>query len=624
MRIRRVVIQNFRGVSSAVIDFAGHTLLVGDNNSGKSTVCEALDLALGTERLFRRPIVDEHDFHNGLYLRDGKPVIIRIEVILLGLPEDTLRKLFSKTRPWSESKGGFVDVEGVQPSDLDGADVERALPIVFMAWYDRKLDDFDARTYFSHPPTAKPEDEAERPGDGLETFGREWKQKCGFIYLRTLRTGRRALSLERGSLLDTILRLGDKGRESMWEDTVRRLREFTPPIGSIAQLKLIREQVRARMQRFIGLADNEDATAFFASDLTRENLREVVQFFVRSKGSDYAVPFHRLGTGSINTLVFALLTHIADLRGNDAVIFAMEEPEIALPPHTQRRVTRYLRAKMGQAIVTSHSPHVINEFDMNEILAIGRADNHTLAGTRLPKAGITYRSIRRNKMQLAEVILSRGVIAGEGPTEVATVMATSEALETLAPSGTYESLDLIGVTLFDAGGQGDVPKWSPVFASLRKRAFAFQDKPKTAWTDDQKAKLALFEVNCETAYAGIEALLCAEVSIEAQKSFLADVITWPDYPHQHGALAANASDAEVRDRTMRVLVARKGDAFARRLIEHCTTLGALPKSIVSFLQQVHEAMKLPSLEDDTEETGAAPQTKPDGDVGVATAGGGAG
>ena len=36
---------------------------------------------------------------------------------------------------------------------------------------------------------------------------------------------------QRGSLLDTILRLGDKGRESMWEDTVKRLRAFDPPAG---------------------------------------------------------------------------------------------------------------------------------------------------------------------------------------------------------------------------------------------------------------------------------------------------------------------------------------------------------------------------------------------------------
>jgi putative ATP-dependent endonuclease of the OLD family len=40
-------------------------------------------------------------------------------------------------------------------------------------------------------------------------------------------------------------------------------------------------------------------------------------------------------------LVFALLTLIADRKGNESVIFAMEEPEIALPPHTQRRVARF-------------------------------------------------------------------------------------------------------------------------------------------------------------------------------------------------------------------------------------------------------------------------------------------
>lgn len=621
MRIRRVAIENFRGVSSGVVDLPGHTLLVGDNNAGKSTMCEALELALGTERLFRRPIVDEHDFHNGEYLHDGKPVVIRIEVILLGLPEETQRKLFSKTRPWSESKGGFVDVQGVKPSDLDGDDIERALPVVFMGWYDRKLDDFDARTYFAHPPTGKLEEEAERPGDGLEAFGREWKQKCGFIYLRTLRTGRRALSLERGSLLDTILRLGYTGRESMWEDTLGRLREFTPPIGSISQLKTIRDQVRKRMQRFIGLADHEDATAFFASDLTRENLREVVQFFVRSKGSDYSVPFHRLGTGSINTLVFALLTHIADLRGNESVIFAMEEPEIALPPHTQRRVTRYLRAKMGQAIVTSHSSHVINEFEVGEILAIGRSAKHVLEGTPLPKEGIRYKAIRHHKLQLADVVLSRAVIAGEGPTEVAAVMATSEALEKYAPKGSYEPLDLTGVTLFDVGGQGDVPKWGPVFSSLRKRAFAFHDRPKTAWTDDQKTKLALFEVNCETAYNGIEALLAAEVSIGAQKSFLAEVSTWPDYPQHRGTHTAASTDAEVRDKTMAVLIDRKGDAFARRLIEHCPALDALPKTIVDFLKQVHETMKLPSLEDEAEIVTVSPTAKPQGDAGAAPEGG---
>ena len=46
------------------------------------------------------------------------------------------------------------------------------------------------------------------------------------------------------------------------------------------------------------------------------------------------MPYWRLGSGVVNSMMFALLTFIAELRSN--VIFAMEEPEIAIPPHTQR------------------------------------------------------------------------------------------------------------------------------------------------------------------------------------------------------------------------------------------------------------------------------------------------
>lgn len=77
-------IAHFRGVAEGSVDFTRHTLLVGGNNIGKSTVCEALDLVLGPERLFRRPVVDEHDFHCGRYLdKDGNPIEIRIEAIRL-------------------------------------------------------------------------------------------------------------------------------------------------------------------------------------------------------------------------------------------------------------------------------------------------------------------------------------------------------------------------------------------------------------------------------------------------------------------------------------------------------------------------------------------------------------
>ena len=57
-------------------------------------------------------------------------------------------------------------------------------------------------------------------GSGRTQFNRAHKRLCGFIFLRALRTGSRALSLQRGSLLDTILRLGGEGTAEMWRDAL--------------------------------------------------------------------------------------------------------------------------------------------------------------------------------------------------------------------------------------------------------------------------------------------------------------------------------------------------------------------------------------------------------------------
>jgi putative ATP-dependent endonuclease of OLD family len=345
MKVRRLEIHKFRGVAHGVIDFSGHTLLVGGNNVGKSTVCEALDLVLGPERLYRRPVIDEHDFYCSRYLdAEGAPVNVRVKAILVNLSEEAQRRFHRHLRRWNDETATFVDDDEGGLNTADGEATGWALPLVFIGRYDKNEDDFVGNTFFDHPPGELDEDEDAdiALGEGRTIFTRAHKRLCGFVFLRTLRTGSRALSLQRGSLLDTVLRLRGSGAAEMWRDTLARLQALTPPIGDIEQLKQIRDEVRARMGRFVNLATGDEATAFFASDLTREHLREVVRFFIAAQPGSHLVPFGRLGTGSINLLVLALLTFIAELKDKQSVIFAMEEPEIALPPHTQRRVTRFV------------------------------------------------------------------------------------------------------------------------------------------------------------------------------------------------------------------------------------------------------------------------------------------
>ena len=71
MRAARILIKNFRGIDHAELLLPRHGVLIGDNNTGKTTVLEALDLALGPDRLNRIPPIDEHDFFRGRYLPEA-------------------------------------------------------------------------------------------------------------------------------------------------------------------------------------------------------------------------------------------------------------------------------------------------------------------------------------------------------------------------------------------------------------------------------------------------------------------------------------------------------------------------------------------------------------------------
>lgn len=581
MRVSRLSIENFRGIADAVLHFSGHTLLIGGNNVGKSTICEALDLVLGPDRLNRTPPVEEFDFRNANYLADDGETIVplRIEAVLVDLTDDIKTLCAANLEFWHTTEKRLL-TEG-EIAAADDPNVELCLRLVTVGRYDIDEDQFVARTIYGRTN--------EEPDEEPKAIPTRVKRAIGFLYLRTIRTGSRALSLERGTLLDNILRMKE-ARKGMWESIRKRLAMLDPPIDADAtELGPVLDEIEARLAEYIAPSGEGRSTRLFVSQLTREHLRKTIAFFLTMGQGEAAVPFQQSGTGTLNTLVLALLTFIADLK-KDNVIFAMEEPEIALPPHTQRRIANYLLEETSQCFVTSHSPYVIERFEPEGIVKLDRNDRGELSGVviKLP-AGMKAKNYRQNfRRAIAEAMLGRGVIVGEGITEQDALLVVAHKLE--EQNIDLFPLDVAGISVINADGDGNLEKLGAFFKEIGVPAFAFFDRKKR--TDQEIIALqGTYEIAKEITQKGAEMLMAEETPLDRQWQFL-ELLRNEDSDGRFGIPVVRPGDDAVRALAIKVLKGLKGEGGAARLLELCA-VGELPPTIRGFLGEIYQRYPKP-------------------------------
>ncbi|MDA8383194.1 MAG: AAA family ATPase [Betaproteobacteria bacterium] len=581
MRVSRLSIENFRSIAKAELQFTGHTLLIGGNNVGKSTICEALDLVLGPDRLNRTPPVEEFDFRNANYLAaDGETAApLRIEAVLIELT-DTIKSLCAANLEFWHKTEKRLLAEG-EIAVADNPNVELCLRLVTIARYDIDEDQFVARTVYGRTN--------EEPDEEPKAIPLRVKRAIGFLYLRTIRTGSRALSLERGTLLDNILRMKE-ARKGMWENIRTRLAALDPPIDADAtELGPILDEIEARLAEYIAPGGEGRSTRLFVSQLTREHMRKTIAFFLTMGHGDAAVPFQQAGTGTLNTLVLALLTFIADLK-KDNVIFAMEEPEIALPPHTQRRVANYLLEETSQCFVTSHSPYVIERFEPDGIVKLNRNEQGKLSGIpiKLP-AGMKAKNYRQNfRRAIAEAMLGRGVIVGEGITEQDALLVVAQKME--EHDANLFPLDVAGISVINADGDGNLEKLGAFFKEIDIPAFAFFDRKKR--TDADIAALqGSYTIAKEISQKGAEMLMAEETPLDRQWQYL-ELLRNEDSEGRFGIPAARPADDTLRALVVSTLKGLKGEGGAARLLDLCA-VGELPPTITGFLAEIYQRYPKP-------------------------------
>ena len=512
MKIARLRIQNFRGIKEATLLFNGHVVLVGDNNVGKSTVFEAIDLALGPDRLSRHPKIDEHDFYLGDYLTPAEQPRkeVKVEVVVTGLTDEQQNVFGDEIEWWNTTTKALQEapVEGI-----DQPDVFASIRVVFVGYYDPDDDDFTGDTYFARS----------YEDDGTPAvFTKKNKQFCGFLYLRSLRTATRALSLEHGSLLDIILRIKEI-RPQMWEKTIEQLSKVNvaadPEIGISGVLESIDKSLKKYVPREWGVSPH-----LKVSNLTRENLRKVITAFIATGDGEHAAPFYRQGTGTLNMLVLAMLSQIAEDKQN--VIFAMEEPETAIPPYAQKRIVHEVRKLSSQSIFSSHSPYILEEFGTEEISVLMRGTDCVLqqASIELPASVKPKRYRQEFRTRFCEALLSRRVLLAEGATEAATFPVAARRLSELDPD-TYASFEALGVCTVDAGGDGQIADLGTLYINLGKSVYAVCDQQEPVSQAKIEASVTKLFMHGES---DIEKLVLKTTTQAALDRFI-DAIQWP--PH---------------------------------------------------------------------------------------------
>jgi putative ATP-dependent endonuclease of the OLD family len=362
MNVVRLRISGFRGVNSADIALGKHAVLIGPNNSGKTTVIEALALLFGRDRLVRR--LTEHDFHGSA--PDEAARILCIATVTGFLPNDPHHH-----SSWFSAERGvekWFDPEAKTLSATSSArHTDLAVQIGFAARFD--LDELEAETIRFFVDDEATLGDPFAPNAHLRPIHTKVLHELGFFLVPASRTWDRWISFSSELFRRVVATLGGMPAQAV---RAERQRLWTPPEG-------VRLEDQPGISE-IATAANDELRLLMAGAprlqlrLTGTDsdsvLQSVVPHFVQGTGP--TLPSQRQGTGLVSLQSLLLLMQFGKARAEagQSFVLAVEEPELHIQPSQQKRLVTRLNALCDQTIVTTHSPIVAALFPAPDTLFI--------------------------------------------------------------------------------------------------------------------------------------------------------------------------------------------------------------------------------------------------------------
>jgi len=441
MYISKINIKNYRCFRDATLEFNhGLNVIIGENNSGKTTVLRALGLIFDRSS-FLKPSIDDFYRKNSF----EKPPQIVITITLEETENESLADkaivatwLTKLESPWEAS---LTYVYFLPEGDLEDylKEVDEAKESGLIDFYNilqQYLPKYVSRIY----------------GGKLESRNRveyELLEKFDCQLFDALRDVEREMLTGRNPLLKQVLNhFLDYGLRNQPQQKQKKKEEFKNDSDNL----IGKLQQRLDIDHILELAKVTGAsvggTPFIGGDLKESDIIAALKLMIRKYGIEIPITHNGLGYNNLIfiSLILSNLERITSTElGENAIIFPMlliEEPEAHLHPALQYNFLKFILREIDkkqlsrQIFLTTHSTHITAAVGLDSVICLSMDENEELNVAYPGKVFSDSAEDKKSKRYIetyldatkSNLLFSKGSILVEGITEQLIVPRLAESL----------------------------------------------------------------------------------------------------------------------------------------------------------------------------------------------------